>query len=268
MNRIDKKFSGLRKRGEKAFIAYITAGYPNLPATEKIIHILEDAGVDIIELGMPFSDPMADGLTIQRASEHSLRQGTTLKKVLKLVSRVRKKSAIPLVLMSYLNPVYNYGVRKFIDEAALAGLDGAIFPDLPPEEAGMFREVIKRRDFCLIFLASSASTPHRWKAIARASRGFVYYISLMGVTGARQKLPPDIYENVKRIKRITTKPVCVGFGVSNPRQAGKVADVADGVIVGSAIVNEISGGLGKKGGARLNKFVSAMTKAVKKRKPR
>lgn len=239
MNRIKKRFNKLKKRRRKAFIVYITAGYPSLSLTERIVLELERAGVDIIEIGVPFSDPMADGLTIQKSSERSLEVGTTLEKILKSVKKIRKKSQIPIVLMSYLNPVYCYGVKKFVKDAVRCGVDGAIFPDLPPEEALEFEKAAKGKDFYIIFLASPTSTTERIKAIAKHSKGFIYYVSLTGVTGARETLPPHISRNIKKIKRITGKPVCVGFGVSNERQARLISRVADGVIVGSAIINVI-----------------------------
>lgn len=239
MNRIKKTFDKLRKNKKKAFIVYITAGYPSLSRTEKIVLELEKSGVDIIEIGMPFSDPMADGLTIQKSSERSLKAGTTLEKVLKSTKNIRKKSDIPIVLMSYLNPVYHYGIEKFVKDARKCGIDGAIFPDLPPEEAGEFEKAIKGKDFYIIFLASPTSTSKRIKAIAKHSRGFIYYVSLTGVTGIRNYLAPHISKDIKRIKHVTDKPVCVGFGVSNEKQASIISGIADGVIVGSAVIDVI-----------------------------
>lgn len=239
MNRIKKRFNRLKKARTKAFIVYITAGYPTLPATERIVLELEKAGVDIIEIGVPFSDPMADGLTIQKSSEKALDAGTSLEKILKSVRNIRKKSQIPIVLMSYLNPVYCHGIKKFVKDAVKCGVDGAIFPDLPPEEADEFEKAAKGKNFYIIFLASPTSTPERIKAIAKHSKGFIYYVSLTGVTGARDNLAPYISKNIRRIKRITGKPVCVGFGVSNEKQARIISSVADGVIVGSAIIDVI-----------------------------
>jgi len=240
MNRIKIAFGKLKKEKSKAFITYITAGYPSLSTTERIVLELEKQGVDIIEIGMPFSDPMADGLTIQKSSEESLRKGTTLRKVLTVVKNIRKKSQIPIVLMSYLNPVYRYGIKRFVKNAVRCGVDGAIFPDLPPEEASEFEKASRTKDFYIIFLASPTSTSERIKVIARHSKGFIYYVSLMGVTGARDYLAPNISRNIKKIKRITDKPICVGFGISDERQARIISRVADGVIVGSAVINIIS----------------------------
>ena len=239
MNRINRTFNRLKKKRKKAFIVYITAGYPSLSRTEKIVPALEEAGVDIIELGVPFSDPMADGFTIQKSSERALKAGATLGKILKCVKNIRKKSNVPIVLMSYLNPVYRYGIKNFIRDAVKAGVDGAIFPDLPPDEAAEFEKAAREKDFCIIFLASPTSAPGRIKAIAEHSKGFIYYVSLTGVTGARSSLPSHIARNIKKIKRVTGKPVCVGFGVSNEKQAKSISKVADGVIVGSAIIDVI-----------------------------
>ena len=265
MNRIKKTFNRLKKSKKKAFIAYITAGYPSLSATEKIVLELERAGVDIIEIGVPFSDPMADGLTIQKSSERSLKSGTTLKKILKVVNNIRKRSGIPLVLMSYLNPVYSYGMKEFVRDAVRCGVDGVIFPDLPPEEAAEFEKPIKGKEFYIIFLASPTSTPGRIKLIAKHSKGFIYYVSLTGVTGARDYLSPSISRNIKRIKRITNKPVCVGFGISNEEQARKISRIADGVIVGSAIVKVI-GKYSKKKilYKEVGKFANRLAKAIHK----
>jgi tryptophan synthase alpha chain len=263
MNRIKKTFNRLKKENSKAFITYITAGYPSLSATEEIVLELEKAGADIIEIGMPFSDPMADGLTIQKSSEKSLRKGTTLKKVLTSVKNIRKKSQIPIVLMSYLNPVYRYGIKRFVKDAVRCGIDGVIFPDLPVEEASEFEKASRAKDFYIIFLASPTSTQERIKAIARYSKGFIYYVSLMGVTGARDYLAPNISRKIKKIKCVTDKPICVGFGISDEKQARIISRLADGVIVGSAIVNVITK-YEKKSilGKAVGRFASRLAKAI------
>ena len=263
MNRISKTFNKLKKSDKKAFIAYITAGYPSLLATKKLVFELEKAGVDIIELGVPFSDPMADGLTIQKSSEKALAGGTTLKKILKCVIDIRKKSNIPLVVMSYLNPIYHYGIKKFINDALKSGLDGAIIPDLPPDEASQIDKHLKGTGFDIIYLASPTSTTERLQLIARRSKGFIYYVSLAGVTGVRKKMPTHLSDNIRKIKRATDKPVCVGFGVSSEKQAHAICGIADGVIVGSAIVNVISKNLRKgKLEKKVGQFVARLADAV------
>lgn len=239
MNRIDKLFKNLKKQGKKAFIAYITGGYPVVAATEKLVLRLEGSGVDMVEIGVPFSDPMADGPVIQYASEAALSRGATLKKLLRCAKNIRRRSAIPMAFMSYYNPLYRYGVEKFVNDASRCGVDGVIIPDLPPEEAGEIIRVAKARDFHVIFLASPTSTQARLKTIARKSNGFIYYVSLTGVTGTRKRLASDIALNIRRIKRLTDKPVCVGFGVSCEEQAKSLAHIADGVIAGSAIIKAI-----------------------------
>jgi len=263
MNRIKRTFHDLRKSKSKAFIVYITAGYPSMSLTEKLVLQLEESGADIIELGVPFSDPMADGLTIQKSSERALKAGTTLKKILKSVKNIRRKSQIPIVLMSYLNPIYHYGVKRFVRDAVRSGVDGVIMPDLPPEESGEFEKAAEGDDFCIIFLASPTSTAGRIKNIAKHSKGFIYYVSLTGVTGARNALPSHISRNIKSIKRITGKPVCVGFGVSNEKQARNIARIADGVIIGSALINVIKKHEGKKTLSRaVGRFTSRIAKAI------
>jgi len=239
MNRIKNTFNKLKKQNKKAFIVYITGGYPNLSATGKLVLELEKSGVDVIEIGIPFSDPIADGLTIQKASERALSKGATLTKILRSVRNIRRKSDVPIVFMSYFNPIYKYGVKKFIRDASKCGVDGAIIPDLPPDEAGEIIRVSEAKDFCVIFLASPTSTQARLKTIAKKSNGFIYYVSLTGVTGTRKRLASDIAANIRRIKRLTDKPVCVGFGVSDENQARSIAHIADGVIVGSAIIKAI-----------------------------
>ncbi len=236
MNRIDKKFKELKKQGKKAFIVYVTGGYPQMAATERLVLGLERSGVDLVEIGIPFSDPIADGPTIQRASEVALSRGATLAKLLKTVKNIRRRSVIPLVFMSYYNPIHKYGVKRFVNDASICGVDGIIVPDLPPEEGIDLLNAAKLKDFHVIFLASPTTTRERLKDIAKRSRGFIYYVSLTGVTGTRRRLSPDMRDNIKKIKSITDKPVCVGFGVSNEKQARLVAGIADGVIVGSAII--------------------------------
>lgn len=237
MNRIDKKFEDLRKTGKKAFIAYIVSGYPDIGITEKLVPEMEKAGVDIVELGVPFSDPLADGAVIQAASQKALMKGITLVKILAMVKRIRRVSEIPLALMSYYNPIASYGVGKFITDAGKAGVDGVIIPDLPADEAGIFNKEARKKDLCHILLVTPTTSQQRIKKIVGMSTGFIYYVSLTGVTGARKKLAEDIEKQVDNIKNMTRKPVCVGFGVSSSAQVRLISNFADGIIVGSALVN-------------------------------
>jgi tryptophan synthase alpha chain len=265
MNRIDKKFRGLKRKGEKAFIVYITSGDPSLKLTGKLVLELDKRGADMIELGVPFSDPMADGPTIQAASERALANGVNIKKIFTLVKKLRRSTDIPIAFMTYYNPVYRYGVKKFVRDAAASGVDGVIVPDLPPEEAGELLARSKKEGFDNIFLLSPTSSRGRIKTVGRASKGFIYYVSLTGVTGARRQLPSEIVRNVKNIKKITGKPVCVGFGVSTPAQAKAIARISDGVIVGSAVIKVIEKNIGKKDlVAKAGRFAGSLAKAVKK----
>jgi len=261
MNRIDKLFNSLKKLKKKAFIVYITAGDPTLKATEKLILELENSGADLVELGIPFSDPLADGPTIQRASQRSLKKGTNIKSILKLVRSLRKRIKLPLVFMTYYNLVAHYGLSNFVRDSKSSGVDGIIIPDLPPEEGKELIKISRRKDFSTIFLAAPTSTKGRLKIIADKSNGFIYYVSLTGVTGARKKLPSDIVKHVASLKRLTKKPVCVGFGISDAKQARKIARIANGVIVGSAVIKIIEKNLKSKD---LYKKVSSFTKTLAK----
>lgn len=244
MNRIDRKFTELKKAGKKAFVAFITAGYPSLSATEKLIYEFDRIGVDILELGVPFSDPMADGPVIQEASQESLKKNTHLVDILKLIKKVRKSVSIPICLMTYYNPVFCFPEKQFITKARESGVDGLIIPDLPPEEAKALIQGARRAGLDTIFFLSPTSSVKRIKLISKVSSGFIYYVSLTGVTGERKSLSGDIRKNINLIKRYTEKPVCVGFGVSTPGQARAIKRLADGVIIGSAIVKKIKQNLG------------------------
>jgi len=246
MSRIGDKFKELRRAGKKAFIVFITAGYPNLSTTKKLIIKFAQAGVDIIELGVPFSDPLADGPVIQEASQEALKKRAHLAGIIKLVGRVRKSVPIPICLMTYYNPIFCFGKEKFIREALRNGVDGVIIPDLPPEEDAAFVKAAGKSGLDLICFLSPTSTAKRIKFISKVSRGFIYYVSLTGVTGARKALSPDIHKNIRFIKRYTNKPICVGFGVSTCAQVKEASRVSDGVIVGSAIVKKIKDNLGKR----------------------
>jgi tryptophan synthase alpha chain len=240
MSRIKNTFKRLQSRNETALITYIMAGDPDLIATRTLILEMEKAGSDIIELGAPFSDPLADGLAIQQAALRSLKNNTSIADVLGLVSDVRKVSKIPLILMTYYNLIFKYGEERFVNDAASAGLDGIILPDLPPDEAGTLISLAKTAGLDTIFLLAPTSTEERIKLVSKTSRGFIYYVSLTGVTGAKFADQNSIKSAFARIKAATDKPVAVGFGIATPDQAAQVAATGvDGVIVGSALVKVI-----------------------------
>jgi tryptophan synthase alpha chain len=240
MTRIDDAFKTAQRFGDKVFVAYITAGYPDMETTVELIHELARRGVNIIELGVPFSDPIADGKTIQASSQAALDMGVNLPMILKAVKEVRKTSEIPLVLMGYFNPIMQAGGAKALPTIKKAGVDGLIIPDLPPDEEADFAREAKNVKISLIYLLAPTSTPDRINLVANKSTGFVYYVSLTGVTGARAELPSDITGHVEEIRKAAKLPIAVGFGISRPDQAVKVAGIADGVIVGSAIINAIT----------------------------
>jgi len=223
----------------KALIAYITVGYPNIEATQKIVAALADNGCDIIELGIPFSDPLADGATIQKASHQALQQGTTPELCLEVAQKLRQKIITPLVFMTYYNPVFNFGLEAFCQSCAEVGVSGLIIPDLPPEEGAELEVITRKHSLDLIYLLAPTSTEERIAMVTERSRGFIYLVSLTGVTGTRQTLPPELENFVKRVRQKTKQPLCVGFGVSNPEQASRIARIADGVIVGSRLIQLI-----------------------------
>jgi tryptophan synthase alpha chain len=236
VTRIGERFARSRKEGRTAFVAYLTAGDPSIERTVRAAEELDAAGVDVLELGVPFSDPLADGPVIQRASERALRRGTTLARVLDAVRAIRKKTEIPLLLFSYLNPILQYGVDRLAGEGRAAGLDGVLVTDLPPEEADGWLSAARKAELDTVFLAAPTSPDERLRRVAEASRGFVYAISRMGVTGERQSLSDDARPLVARLKRHTEEPVAIGFGISTPEQFKAAGEVADGVVVGSALV--------------------------------
>jgi tryptophan synthase alpha chain len=227
------------KPGYKALIAYITAGYPNYKATEKIAATLAECGCDIIELGIPFSDPLADGATIQKASYQALQQGITPQACLEIAADIRKKIATPLVFMTYYNPVLNYGLEAFCQSCVKAGINGLIVPDLPPEEGLELEKITRKDNIDLIYLLAPTSTDERINIVASRSRGFIYLVSLTGVTGTRNTLSPELESFVKRVKEKASLPLCVGFGISTPEHARRVAAIADGVIIGSRLIQLI-----------------------------
>ncbi len=245
MTRIGRAFRDAKKRGEKILVAYIMAGDPSLEVTAELVSALEKGGADIIELGVPFSDPLADGPTIQKASERALASRTTMAKTLDLVAGIRKSSEIPIALMTYYNPVFKYGEERFVEDAVTSGVDGVIVPDLPPEEGENLIRLSRKKGLDMIFLLAPTSTPARISLVSKRSTGFIYYVSLTGVTGTREKMSETIGPMVKRIKECTGKPVAVGFGISNPSQASEAAKWADGVVIGSAFVKIIETRSGK-----------------------
>jgi len=238
-SRLAATFADLRARGERALVAYLTAGDPSLGATERLVREAAARGADIVELGVPFSDPIADGPVIQRAAMRALERGISVARVLETVATLRAETAVPLVLLTYYNPVLAFGLKAFARTAADAGVDGVIVADLPPEEAGPFAAEAEAAGLDLVHLVAPTSTPARVRLIARRSRGFIYVVSLTGVTGERRELPRDLEAQITALRRVTTKPVCVGFGIGHPDQVAAVGRLADGVIVGSAIVRLI-----------------------------
>ena len=236
MTRLAERFAARRERGRTTFVAFLTAGDPSLERTVEIACGLEAAGVDVLELGVPFSDPLADGPVIQRASDRALKRGVRLDDVLAAVRGIRRHSQLPVVLFSYANPLMRYGLKRLAADAAEAGVDGVLVTDLPPEEAGDWIESARRVDLDTIFLAAPTSPDERLRRIAEASRGFVYAVSRTGVTGERDALSEDGAALVRRLRAVTRTPIALGFGVSTPEQVRAAAEVADGVVVGSAIV--------------------------------
>jgi tryptophan synthase alpha chain len=237
--RIARRFEELGRRGEMGLVAFLSAGDPSLAATESFVLALAEAGADVIELGVPFSDPVADGPAIQRSSERALRAGATLAGVLDLVALIRRKSDVPLVLFSYYNPVLQMGVERFARRAADAGADGVLITDLTPEEAGDYRRIVRAHGLDTIFLAAPTSTDERLARIAEVTSGFLYVISRTGVTGARESLPEDLPALIRRVRRATRLPLAVGFGISLPGQVSILGGLADAAVVGSSLVQEI-----------------------------
>jgi tryptophan synthase alpha chain len=236
VTRIGERFAKLRGEGGKAFVAFVTAGDPSLDRTVDLASELEAAGVDVLELGVPFSDPLADGPVIQRASERALGRDVTLARVLDAVRRIRRRSQMPVVLFSYFNPLFRYGLGRLTREARDAGVDGVLVTDLPPEEADGWLDEARGAELDTVFLAAPTSPDERLRRVADASRGFVYAVSRTGVTGERDALSDDARPLVRRLKQLTAEPVALGFGIGAPEQVRAAAEVADGVVVGSALV--------------------------------
>jgi tryptophan synthase alpha chain len=238
-SRISQRFAELRASGELGIIAYITAGDPSLDATHKFVLALAEAGADVIELGIPFSDPLADGPTIQRASERALKAGTTLAGVLDLVGRIRQSSQVPLVLFGYYNPFFQMGEEKFAAAASSAGADGVLVTDLTPEESVDYRRILAAHHLDTVFLGAPTSTDERLSTIAAVTSGFLYLISRTGVTGAKDSLPDELPALLRRARAITTIPIAVGFGISLPGHVSLLGGLADAAVIGSALVSEI-----------------------------
>ncbi len=263
MNRIGLVFKKLREKKQPALIPFIVAGDPDLETTEALVLKMAENGADIIELGIPFSDPLADGPTIQAGSRRALQNGFNLKDVFRLTERA-KGIGVSLVFMTYFNPVLRYGLGDFSKDCQQNGVDGVIIPDLPPEEAGPWAQEAKSSGLETIFLLAPTSPPERIKLISRWSRGFIYYVSVTGVTGARENLPEELEPAIRRIKEETKMPVAVGFGISTPEQAKAISRFADGVIVGSAIVKIIEENLKNPDMInRVGDFVSSLAKALR-----
>jgi tryptophan synthase alpha chain len=239
VSRIAASFSAARKDGRAAFVPYITAGDPSLVRTVELVHALQRSGADVLELGVPFSDPIADGPTNQRAAERALAAGASLAKILGTVHEIRSQEEIPIILFSYSNPVVRYGIDQFAKDAAAAGVDGLLLTDVPVEEMSRFATPLKRAKIDPVMLVTPTSTKERIKAAAKIGRGFLYFVSRTGVTGTRPELASELAEQVRKVRKLSRLPVAVGFGISTPAQVKQVASFADGVVVGSAIVDRI-----------------------------
>jgi tryptophan synthase alpha chain len=264
MNRIEERFAQLKRDGKKGFIVYIGAGDPNLAATREMALAFDKAGVDILELGVPFSDPLADGLVNQLAAQRGLESKTTPPKLLETIVAIRKQSEIPIVLYIYFNLIHRVGLKKFIAGAAKAGVDGLLVLDLPPEESDNYEALMKQAGLCHIYLVAPTTPEARMELIVKRGSGFIYYISREGVTGMQTSVASNLASQVAKIRAHTDLPVAVGFGISNPEQAKLVAAAADGCVVGSAVVNQIAEhGKSPELVAKVGAFVKSLADAVK-----
>ena len=264
MNRLEKKFAELKRLEQKAFIAYITAGDPSLDSTVRLVREFETQGVDCVELGVPFSDPIADGPVNQEAAMRALRNPIGVRQILDAVREIRRDSEIPIIFFAYFNSILSYGLERFVRDADESGLDGALLLDLPPEEAGEYKRLMDAKGLSTIFLVSPVTPDERLKLITAHATGFVYYVSQMGVTGERDKIGESIPDMVARIRKLTDTPVAVGFGISRPEHVAEIARYADGVIVGSSIVRRI-GENGEKPGfeKEIGRFVGDLARPLK-----
>jgi len=264
MNRIVEKFARLKQSGKKGFIVYIGAGDPKLTATRELAVAFDKAGVDILELGVPFSDPLADGLVNQLAAQRGLESGTTPPKVLETVAEIRRKSQIPIVLYIYFNLIHRVGLERFVKDVAKAGVDGLLVLDLPPEESDSYESLMRQAGLCHIYLVAPTTPDDRIKLIVKRGSGFIYYVSREGVTGMQKAVASNLAQQVAKIRAHTKLPIAVGFGISTPEQAKKVASVADAVVVGSAVVNQIAKcGKSKDLVKHASEFVETLADAVK-----
>lgn len=263
MSRISEKFTVLREKKEKALIVYLTAGDPSLAITKELIFALEKAGADILEIGVPFSDPTADGPVIQAAAQRALKNGATLAGILEMVDEVRQGSAIPIVLFGYFNPIFAYGSEKFAKDAKKAGVDGVLVVDLPPEEAQELREYSDPADIDFISLIAPTTDASRARRIAERAAGFLYYVSITGITGTAAPKIAEIKTAVDRIRKITKLPIAVGFGITKPEQARDIGQIADGIVVGSAVVRLIDENKDNKDLVKIvARFVSEIKQAM------
>ncbi len=261
MSELKRVFARLRDKKKKALIPFFTCGFPSVELFKELVRTAADSGADIIEIGIPFSDPLADGPSIQYSSAVALNKRMGVSKTLKLITSLKAKIDLPLVALTYANPVYQYGVKRFVTEARGAGLSGLIVADLVAEESMLIESLCQRQGLDLVYLAAPTTKDLRLQQIVKRSKGFIYLVSVTGVTGARKQIPVSIANKINQIKRLTDKPVCVGFGISNPAQARRIAELADGVIVGSALVELI-----KENGSRaiILKKVSSFLNSLKK----
>jgi tryptophan synthase alpha chain len=264
MNRIVERFAQLRREGQEGFIVYIGAGDPTLDATRQFALAFDKLGVDVLELGVPFSDPLADGLVNQLAAQRGLESGTTPPRVLETVAAIRRKSQIPVVLYIYFNLIHRHGVERFIQDAAQAGVDGLLVLDLPPEEGGNYEALMEKAGLCNIYLVAPTTPDDRIELIVKRGRGFIYYVSREGVTGMQTRVADTIAQMTAKIRAHTDLPIAVGFGISTPEQARTVSASAEAVVVGSAIVSQIARhGQGPDPIARVSDFVNSLVTAVK-----
>ncbi len=264
MNRIVERFEGLKQKGQKGLVVYIGAGDPNLAATKELALAFDSAGVDVLELGVPFSDPLADGLVNQLAAQRGLESGTTPRKVLETVAAIRGQTQIPIVLYIYFNLIHRHGFKQFIQDAARAGVDGLLVLDLPPEESENYDAMMREAGLCAIYLVAPTTPDDRIELIVKRGAGFIYYISREGVTGMQTKVADTIGTMISKIRQHTALPIAVGFGISNPEQARTAARSADAIVVGSAIVNQVAQhGASKELVPRVAQFVKSLSDAIR-----